>query len=296
MKRHPLIAFLGLTLVISWGLWIPMVLAARGAIHLPVALTHVHIWGAFGPGLAALIVTGANGGVNALQRLFARLLIWRVGGLWYLAALCLPSLISLLTTALHTMFGGDAPDFRHLPIRDTALWPAYQDYRPWAMVLPLFLHQLVGGTGLGEELGWRGFALPRLQERFDALHSSGILALAWALWTLPLAFVGANPQIWWAAFFLLLGALPGAILSTWLFNNTRGSLLVTLLFNNAVKVTGLLLAAALASPAVALAPYWLAALVVVAVAGAARLSRQPLDANCRGDAAGTTEPGPAAAH
>jgi len=284
MKRHPLIAFLGLTLVISWGLWIPMVLAARGVIQLPVALGHMHVWGAFGPALAALIVTGSAGGVNRLQRLFARLLIWRVGVFWCLAALCLPSLISLLTTALHTMFGGEAPDFQHLPIRDTGLWPGYQDYRPWAMVLPLFLHQLVGGTGLGEELGWRGFALPRLQARFEALTASGILAIVWALWTLPLAFLGSDPRIWWAVFFLVLGALPGSILSTWLFNNTRGSLLVTLLFNNAVKVTGLLLAAAPASQAIALTPYWVVALLVVTVAGAARLSRQPLDANCRGDA------------
>src|SRR5262249_48890624 len=172
MKRHALGAFFVLAFLFSWGLWIPAVAAARGVIHFSVPPERALIWGAFGPALAALIVSAWIGGTEAVRTLFARLLVWRVGGVWYGAALLLPALISLLTSALHTMFGNAPPDFTDLPIRQTILAERFADRSPWAMVVPVFLYQLVAGTSLAEELGWRAFVLPRLQQKCTALTSS----------------------------------------------------------------------------------------------------------------------------
>jgi len=246
----------------------------------------LRLWGAFGPGIAALIAAGMADGLNGMRRLFERFLTWRVGPWWYLGALLLPAVLSLMTISLHMAFGGEAPVFSDWPVRRTALWPTFRDYSVWAMILPLFVHQIINGTGITEELGWRGFALPRLQQRFEALTSSALLAGAWAVWSLPLSFVEGNPKVWWVLFFLVLCALPGSIITTWLFNNTRGSLLVTFCFNNAVKVTTLLLVAPQTQAAFELAPFWIVAIAIVAWAGAQRLSRQPLDENCRGESDG----------
>jgi hypothetical protein len=200
-----------------------------------------------------------------------------------------------MTTGLHMMFGGEAPDFKDWPIRRTALWDLFKDFSVWTMVLPLFFHQLLTGTSVSEELGWRGFALPWLQQRFDALTSSALLAAIWALWSLPVSFLGDRPPLWWVIVFILLCTLPGSIVTTWLFNNSRGSLLVTLCFNNAVKVTALLLVAPVTKPVIELAPYWVVAVAIVAWAGAARLSRQPLHDNCRGELASPPPPAPSPA-
>jgi membrane protease YdiL (CAAX protease family) len=290
MKRHPLIAFLALAVLFSWALWIPMMVAARGVNKNSPLLPLLEIWGWFGPGLAAVMVTWNVSGGGGLRKLFGRFLVWRVRFVWYLVALLLSPAISLLTTVLHTMFGGDAPDFADLPIRNSVLWTAPTDYRLWAVVGSLVLQLFVG-----EELGWRGFVLPRLQQRFDALVSSMILAAFWVLWFLPLTFGEGSPRGVWTLLSLFLGGIPGSILLTWIFNNTHGSLLVIVLFNTSVKVTGLFLAPAAAPAFIALAPYWGLAIALVAMAGAQRLSREPLHDNCREDAQGPAQPVPAPA-
>src|SRR5688572_7317102 len=104
MKRYPLVAFVALAFLISWGAWLTN--AGKQGLLL----------GAFAPGIAAIIVIGVNGGIAGVQRLLERLLIWRVHVVCYLAALLAPAGISLLATAVHMMFGGDAPDFGAPPI------------------------------------------------------------------------------------------------------------------------------------------------------------------------------------
>lgn len=276
MKRHPLIAFLVLTAVFSWSLWIPIALAGHGVITVsPTLLTLFQIWGGLGPGLAALIITFASGGQEGTRRLLGRLSMWRAHYAWYLLALFLPAVIALFTTVLHTMFAGEAPDFAHLPIEDTALWSAGSPRLFWGLIASLVFQ-------LGsEELGWRGFLLPRLQQRYDALVSSVVLAATWAVWYLPLLFADPGTAGWWVLFSLFLTAIPGAIIPTWIFNNTHGSLVLVVLHNAAVKLTGLVLAAPAASGWVTLTPYWVTAILIVAWAGAQRLSRNPLHEKCR---------------
>lgn len=277
MKRYPLLAFLALTYLLSWSAWLLVCTAARGTKPLGLGAAYWQIAGEMGPGLAALIVAAGCEGLAGLKRLLGRLRFKGVPAGWCGVALALPPACSFCTTALYTMFGGDAPDFAALPIRR----------QPW---LPVALGVV---TACFVELGWRGFALPQLQRRTDALGASVALALLWAGWGLPLSLASPQPALWWAVASLVLAVLPGSILVTWLFNNTKGSLVPVIVFNLSVKFTDLLLAAPPASLTLVLAPYWLAAVAAVAHAGAARLSRQPLDPNCLAAEPPAAQPAPA---
>ncbi len=299
MKRHPLLAFFLLTFVFSWAVWMP--LAAPGLSRFSISPRQAQMLGAFAPSLAALIVTAATGGVRALQALFGRLLIWRVGAAWYVAALLLPAGISLLTTALYTMFGGDAPNYAEPPLAQAALPKALAGWNVWLTLPPVFFQHLLFGTSLSEELAWRGFALPRLQQRHSALAASAWIGVLWALWVLPLYWGYYSAQGGAPVALALLGILPGQVLATWLFNNAKGSLLVLLLFNTALKVTDWYVTPSPAHPLVPVVAYLLAAAAVLAVAGPGTLSRRPLDDLCRrGDdaaPAATLEPAlPAEGH
>jgi uncharacterized protein len=254
MKRYPLAAFVAMTFLIAWGAWF----AGKGK--------QASIIGAFAPGIAAVVLATLIGGIPALQRLFERLIIWRVHVICYLAALFLPATVSLLGTAVHMMFGGDAPDFAIPPITNVRM-PAYvEGWSPWALVVPLFIQHILYGTAIAEELGWRGVALPRLQQRYNSFAASLILGCLWALWILPFywkqGWIGGNERA-----FLLLAVIPGAILSTWIYNISGGSLLLCVIFNLALKVTDLVLAAPHAHPLVAVCAYWMVAGIILSFTG-----------------------------
>jgi len=88
--------------------------------------------------------------------------------------------------------------------------------------------------GIGEETGWRGFALPRLQEGRSSLHATIILWIFWALWHLPLFFYSYDVSILPG---FLIGLLAGAIVFSWLYNSTEGSILMTALWHGAFNFT-----------------------------------------------------------
>jgi membrane protease YdiL (CAAX protease family) len=254
VKRYPLVAFAVLTFLLSWGTW----LLGSGKEALMV--------GAFAPGIAAVAVVGLSGGIAGLQRLFERLLIWRVHVVCYAAALLLPAVVSLLATAVHMMFGGDAPDFGAPPITGVAL-PAYlQGWSVAGLIVPLFVQHVLYGTAIAEELGWRGLALPRLQQRFNSLVASLMMGCFWAVWILPFywkqGWIGGNERA-----FVLLAFIPGAILATWIYNISGGSLLLCVLFNIALKVTDLVLASPAGHPLVGVCAYWMVAGVVLSFTG-----------------------------
>jgi membrane protease YdiL (CAAX protease family) len=188
MKRHPLITFFVLMFAISWGVWLPLAFTLEDSPRPSESnrwLPWLHVIGAFGPCFAALIVTSLVEGVEGLRRLFGRLLLWRVSVGWYAVALLLPAGISLLMTAIHMMFGGNAPDYSNPPIYSMSLPAPLQPHGAWTILVPIFVLQLFTGSSLGEELGWRGFALTRLQRRSSALDASLIMAVVWAVWAQP---------------------------------------------------------------------------------------------------------------
>jgi len=226
-RKYALVIFFVLAYLFTWSNWLPQALASRGmaSIQVPGFLTLI---AGYGPALAAIIVVSFAYGWQGLRELFGRLLRWRVGIQWYLIVLLLPVLITLLAIALNNLMGGTTPDF------STAGFPFGPVNSPlWQKILILFLVFTLGFDGLGEEIGWRGFALPKLLERYSPLISSLILGALWAVWHIPYAltegtFLSQVPLHW---FFINLLAV--SVIYTWIFIHANGSLLLPLLFHAA---------------------------------------------------------------
>lgn len=235
IKKYALAMFFLLAYLFTWSNWLPQALTSRGIASLQVP-GFVSILAGYGPALAAIIVVSLSRGRQGLRELFGRLLKWRVGLQWYLVALFLPAIVTLLAITLNNLTGGTSPDF------STAGFPFGPADTPiWQKILILFLVFLLGFDGLGEEIGWRGFALPELLKRYSGLTSSLILGALWAIWHFPYAltrgtFLSEVPLHW---FFINLLAL--SMIYTWIFLHTNGSLLLPLLFHAAGNTTSNLL-------------------------------------------------------
>lgn len=235
VKKYALVFFFLLAYLFTWSNWLPQAVNSRGiaSIQIPGFLT---ILSGYGPALAAIIVASLTYGRQGLRDLFGRLLRWRAGIQWYLIALFMPAFVTLFAITLNTWTGGTAPDFS---VAGFPFGPAETPFLQKLVIL--FLVFTLGFDGLGEEIGWRGFALPKLLEGRSALISSLILGALWAVWHFPYAltkgtFLSEVPLYW---FFINLLAL--SIIYTWIFNNTNGSLLLALLFHAAGNTTSNLL-------------------------------------------------------
>ncbi|MGE5250575.1 MAG: CPBP family intramembrane glutamic endopeptidase [Bacteroidota bacterium] len=229
-KRASLVIFYVLTFALSWGLW----------ILLPGTLTG--LLGAWAPSLVAIILTAVLYGRAALRALLGRVVRWRVGLLWYLFALLWPPVLSLMVTGISMLFGRAAPDFANPPVM--SVYPVPPEVRgagPLVLLPMVFVIQFFGSS-LGEELGWRGFALPRFQSRWSPLVAGGIVGFIWGIWQImhewtPGQAVDALSLTW-----LVIGMTLNGVLYAWMFNNTRGSLIPALLLHTSQALTGLFLA------------------------------------------------------
>ncbi len=155
---------------------------------------------------------------NGIRKLVGKLGIWRIGIGWYLAALS-PFAISLLAIGLYIGLGNPIPG-PHMPF-------------DWSIGLFWLIGSVVIGS-IGEELGWRGFALPHLQSRFSALGSSLILGVFWGFWHLPIYLLigleeGQFDLLNFLSFILLTVFI--SIIITWIVNNTNGSVLGAIIFH-----------------------------------------------------------------
>jgi membrane protease YdiL (CAAX protease family) len=209
VRRQPLAAFFVLAFASSW---LPSLIYAFTGSG-PTILS-------CGPALAAFTVLGLTDGKVGLKRLFRSMAEWRVGLRWWAAALLGPALLAGLATALNLALG--------------ARTPSADDLGNWTNVLPaallILLVPAIGGAW--EEPGWRGFALPRLLAERSALTASLVLGALWALWHLPVYFVGDQH---WSDLVLVV---VGTIVFTWLFQSAGASLLIAMVFhamNNAVS-------------------------------------------------------------
>ena len=224
-KRPSRVLFFVLAYAFSWSVEIPLALRARGLIaaHIPWSL---HYLAAYGPMMAAIIMTALDSGQEGLRELWGRMFKWRVRPVWWLVALAPLVLYALLALVL-----------RFIPGQEADLAALGQiDFLPNLGVGALFVWFLT--FGLGEETGWRGFALPRLQRGHSAFSATVILWIFWALWHLPLFFYLYDATILVG---FLLGLLAGAITFTWLYNSTGGSVLLVAVWHAAFNfVTGCL--------------------------------------------------------
>ncbi len=209
-RSRDLIAFFFLAYAFSWLVGIPLALSSRGIIG-PLLPEWTHYLYAYGPMFAALLVTGLSEGREGLKDLGSRMFKWRVRPIWWIVAIS-PLLIGLgAAIILNVVTSAD--------IRLDSLGEV--NFLPPIGIAALFLWILT--YGIGEETGWRGYALPRLQSGRSALMATTILWALWAPWHLPVFFYLFDPSI---AVGWLIGLFAGAILFTWLTNSTAGSILI----------------------------------------------------------------------
>jgi CAAX protease family protein len=187
-----------------------------------------------GPTLSAFIMTATTEGREGVRRLLGRLVLWRVGIRWYVVALIGVPLIMLLGTMVYSM---------ELPNLAALGGPSYL-----LSYLGSFALVTVLGGPLLEEVGWRGFALPRMEPLHGPLLASLILGVLWALWHLPEFLVPT-----WAAssggggilsiILFTLTVITFTIVITWVFNNTRASVLLAILVHSSIDTFTIPLAA-----------------------------------------------------
>jgi len=222
LKQHPVLAYFMLAFTLSWAIEIPMAASAQGWLHVSVPAA-LHYLAAFGPMVSAVIITAATEGRPGMRQLLAGVVQWRVGLGWILWALS-PIALFVVAAIVEYASNGTWPDL--------ALLGAVDDL-PYLGIVGAFLLWLLT-FGIGEELGWRGFALPRLQKNHTALTATLILGVVWACWHLP-AFLYRETYMAMglvAGFpLLLLSIMAASIIFTWLYNSTRGSLLMVMLFH-----------------------------------------------------------------
>ncbi len=217
-------AFFLLAYALSWGAFIPLALQAQGLVTAVPAW--LHLVGAFGPLAAAVIVSGVTGGKAGVMELFSRVTRWRIGWLWLMVALLSPVAVFLLVALAVGVATGDWSTLGQFGV--IAELPGVSGLAGWLIWLVTF--------GLGEETGWRGFALPRLQQRYSAQKAAVVLGLWWAGWHMPVFFYNYELSLFGVVAFLV-GILSGSVLLTWLFNSTGGSVLATILWHGTYNAT-----------------------------------------------------------
>ena len=200
VRRHPIITFFVLTYAIGWGL-IPFWTFQAGS-----------------PLIAALIVIPLTQGWAGLKELGLRMIRWRVRWYWYVVAIGLPLAVLGLIVGLNVALGASAPSLVQFGSVST--------------ILLVFGTKLInpGDGPLGEEPGWRGFALPGLQgSGYSPLVSTLILGALVTVWHVPLLFLEEGLLRPYTIVGFLLGTMAVTFWYTWLFNHTGGSVLMTLI-------------------------------------------------------------------
>lgn len=227
MRRHPLFFFFLIAYAGSWIVSIPFVLSEWGILHGDFRIAFV-LKPFAGPFLAAYLMTRIIEGKEGVLRLRQRIKQRQAGWQWYLFILLgIPALILL-----------------GIIIQPGAV-ASFQGFKPLLLVsYPLtYVAVFFGGGPLGEEPGWRGFALPRMQQRYGPLWGTLLLGVLWACWHLPdflTSAQGGGPGTGFATFlinfsFFLLLVIALAIILTWVFNHTRGSIFISLLTHASIN-------------------------------------------------------------
>jgi uncharacterized protein len=224
-KNSQLITFFGLAFIISWIFWVPLMLEKLDLISIEFP-PYFYVFGGLGPILAAIIMTARNRGKDGVRNLMGRLMIWRVRWYWYAVVLFLPAVIHFLSLIPLLVLDIPFSDF------SLTMGVGY-----WVSLIFSFFILLM------EEVGWRGYALPRLQLNNSALNSSIILGLLWGIWHIPLLLAQPERFIndvapWLVICIYIISTISITIIFTWIFNNTAGSLLLVTLFHAAYNMKG----------------------------------------------------------
>ena len=218
-RRRPLVSYFVVAYAFAWAWWVPLALMHRLVV---VGARPTHFPGLLGPLLAAFVVVGLTLGREGVVDLLARMVRWRVGARWYLIALS-PLAFFAVAAGIDRATSGRWPD-----PSDLGKFGGLPEVGLFGVGIMLTLV-----NGFGEETGWRGYAIPHLQQAYSPLHSSLILTALWAFWHAPLFFILKTYRGLGVAavpgFFL--GLFCGALILTWLYNRSGGSILIVALWH-----------------------------------------------------------------
>lgn len=213
IAHHPVASGFLLMFVCTWPIDFWAAAASRGvAPPIPAVLP---LFVGYGFVVAALVMTWLLDGRAGVGALLRRFLVWRVGLVWYAVVLLGPAVVVLTAIGVDVLLGGAVPDFgqtlgRQIVGPSLALW----------LAVPLFL--LFGVLTNGEEIGWRGYAQTRLQDRWSALAASLLVGAVWAFWHLPKFLTAGSAQDQPFALYLL-GSIALAIIYTWVSTAPRAA-------------------------------------------------------------------------
>lgn len=221
-QSQELWTYFGLAYAVSWLIWLPRIATVQGwwTIDTP---EWWHYLGAAGPISAAIVVSLFSGGRASVAALMKRYSLRRAPLSWI--SFAIGSVLVMLCIGLFAARLADG------------VWPSYRELSKTsnlpALGLPLTLLVHVFTFGIGEETGWRGFALPRLQGTHSALHATHLLAVMWGVWHIPTFFENQSMMDMSALMLIGWGASlwMGAVFLTWLFNSANGSLLVIVIWH-----------------------------------------------------------------
>jgi len=264
LRRHPVLAFylavFALTLLGSW---------------LAFSVFQGSLWmqwvAVFSPALAALVLTAMLEGKDGVAGLLRRLFLWKVHVKWYLTICLLPVLVSFGWAFFNALLDGQglSGGWNNVAYLGTALTRA----GPGLLAMTPLMALLI----IGEELGWRGFALQRLLKTRGTVLSSLIVGFFWGIWHLPSALdpssvLNKAPLLYSLSLFTL-GTIVFSFAYTWLWQNTSGSLLVICLFHSFYNVVNTFTAALFPSFYVRFGLYLLVMGMVMLPVWAPRLAR-----------------------
>jgi uncharacterized protein len=223
---RPLLRFFLLTYAVTWTFFIAAVTISHKAALSDQTTTVVAglfvFAGTIAPALVAIAVSVRAGGISRTRALLDRLFLWRMGARWYVFAVGYMATIKFMVGLTHRVMIGS--------------WPRF-DHQPFVVVIATMIVSTPFQSG--EEIGWRGYALPLLAERIGFARGSVLLGLVWGCWHLPLFFLrvpgndeyGQSFPVW------ALGVTALSVAFAWLYTHVNGSLLLTMLMHSAVNNT-----------------------------------------------------------
>lgn len=215
MKLRTLVPFLAITFGITWGLVCLLILfqskieAVFGELS---AKNPLFILAVYAPAIAAFVLVLWHSGLTGFRRYLSRLFLWKVHWGWYAYLIVVIPLLFYMGAALKgTLFDDPFP------------------FTSWQQLLMAMGFMLV--LGPVEEFGWRGVALPLLQQHFAPIWASLILGVIWGVWHLPAFYLSGTPQSAWSFFPFFIGSVALCVIVTPMFNASGGSILLPILFH-----------------------------------------------------------------
>lgn len=264
IRKNPVLAYLCVAFGFSWSWWSILLVTTPPAVLQkgPPPLFFVFAaLGGIGPSLAGILITAFIDGVTGVGTMFARVKPLKGGIHWYAASLFISPTAAFATLVTESILG-----------KETASRKEELDTLPLSVIFPIF-------AALGEEFGWRGFLLPRVQLHYSALNSSILVGLTWGLWHIPtqviawrqdgLIAIASNVFV-----SHVVGITAQSVVMTWIYNNTKQNMLPMIMMHYSITFTAMFMFP-LSVPAFGIiqhwliydAFYWLVAAIIIARSG-----------------------------